>query len=412
MDETLPRPSRNEFVVLMALMAGLDAIALDSMLPALSQIAADLGVTDDNDRQFVVTSIFFGFAFGLLIYGFLGDSFGRKRPVCIGFIVFIIGTLVCQFSNSLAMMLAGRVLQGAGAAGPYVLSVAMVRDLFEGRRMAEIMSWIMMVFILLPAIAPLVGQGILMLAHWRDIFLFLLFFALLVLVWFVIRQPETLPAEKRVVLSADQMWRSSREVLKNRAVVGYTIALGLIFGGLVAFLSSSQQVFQEHFGLGKMFSLYIGSLALSLGLASYLNSRWVAKLGMFVIVWRGLWAMCITAWVFLAIGYRVDGGLTLWNYMICMMIIYFCMGVLFGNLMSLALEPMGHVAGVASAVVGFTEIMIAMILGGLIAGLYDGTVMPIVAGFALASPAALLLVRWGRRNSEVHDARKVTEKIT
>lgn len=257
--------SRFEFIIMMSLLVAVDALSIDSILPALSQMSDDFGVSQGNDRQYIVTSLFMGYALGVMIFGVASDSFGRKRPIYIGFGLFFIGTLVAILAastSSFTLLLVGRVLQGIGAAGPQIIPTAITRDLYKGRGMAEVMSLIMMVFMLVPTIAPLLGQTILLFSNWQGIFVMLGIFSLLALTWFSIRLPETLPPEKRVPFSVKQIFFSIREVLANKRAVMFTIAEGLSFGAVLIYLSTAQQVFQEHFQLGEHFPLYFGALAL------------------------------------------------------------------------------------------------------------------------------------------------------
>ena len=268
--KTIPKAlSRIEFIILMSAIVAIDALAIDAILPALSFMSNEFGVQEGNDRQFIVTSIFIGYGFGVLVFGIASDSFGRKRPIYIGFFIFLIGTLVAIFANSFSILLLGRVLQGIGAAGPQIIPTAITRDLYKGRGMAKIMSLIMMVFMIIPAIAPLIGQGILILTNWQGIFAMLGVYALFVMIWFSIRQPETLAVEHRVPFSFSQAWQSIKEVLANKRAVKFTIAEGMAFAAILAYLSTAQQVFQEHFGLGQRFPIYFGGLALVMMIASF-----------------------------------------------------------------------------------------------------------------------------------------------
>lgn len=375
----------------MACLSAVDALAIDTMLPALAEMSADLGLQRDNDRQFIITSVFLGFAFGLIAYGILGDSLGRKRPILIGIVIFLAGTAMCGFATDLPSMIAGRVVQGLGAAGPYVLSLAIVRDVTSGRAMARVMSLIMMIFVLIPAIAPLIGQGILLFTGWRSIFILLAVFAIVTFIWFTLRQPETLPPEKRVDLSLKQLLKGSKEVLTNRVAMIYALCQSCILGAFLMFLSTAQQIYQDQYGLGVQFPVYFALLALTLGVASYYNSRWVMQLGMLTLVSRFLILSCIASAIFLAFELTLPTGLPFWGLMVYMMVTYFCCGILFGNFTSLAMQPLGHIAGVASAVLGFIETMVALILGTLIASLYNGTLVPLIAGFLVLTFAALLL---------------------
>lgn len=395
---TKPLP-RFEFITLMACMVALEALSIDAMLPALAQMGSDLNITNANDRQLIITSIFLGVALGILAYGIAGDSLGRKRPIYLGLIVFILGTLLCAFSDSFSLMLVGRVLQGLGAAGPYVLSTALIRDMYKGRQMAEIMSLILMIFIVVPAIAPLLGQAILLVSGWRSIFSMLGTFAAVTGIWFFIRQPETLPIDKRVPLSFSQSFAGIKEVLQSKKVFNFIIAEGCIFAAFVGFLSTSQQIFQDQYQLGEKFPLYFALMVIFLGVAAFFNSRWVMKVGMYTLVSRSLLAVVISSILFLGYGFSRETDPPFWLFMAYMMLTYFCIGLVFGNLKSMAMEPMGHIAGIASAVIGSVSTIIGALLGGFIGSFYESSVFPIITGFALLAFIAKGLVYLGETAS-------------
>lgn len=384
--------SRAEFVALIACLTALDALSIDIMLPALTQISSDLNIVRENDRQFIITSLFSGFALGLLVYGVLGDSFGRKRPIVLGIVIFLVGTLLCTLAESLPTMIFGRAVQGFGASGPYVLAIAIVRDIYYGREMAKVMSFILMIFVAIPAIAPILGQGVLLLAGWRSIFAILALFALFVSFWFITRQPETLAPEKRTALSVAQIYRSTKEAICNRILLRFTLAQGCLFGAFLAFLSTAQQILQEHYGLGVKFPFYFAVLALTLGVASYFNSRWVHRLGLTRMVLRSLTLLVTTALIFLPLELIASDGLPFTWFMLYMMITYFCCGMLFGNITTLAMSPAGHIAGIASAIIGCIGTLMAMTLAVIIGSFYQGSVVPLLAGFLILGSTALLLV--------------------
>ena len=290
-----------EFVALMAISMSLVALAIDAMLPALGQIGADLGLTRDNDRQLVLTLLFAGLAVGQLFYGPVSDTFGRRAPILFGFGLFIVGSLIAIFAPTFDWLLVGRFLQGLGAAGPRIITVAIVRDGSAGREMARIMSLVMMVFILVPAVAPALGQIILLFAPWRGIFVALLLLAGATMAWFHIRQPETLPADKRLPFSPAAIGSSFREVLTTRSAVVYTLAGGMIFGAFIGFLNTSQQILQELYGLGVRFPAYFAFLALTIGLSSFVNSRLVVRYGMRYLSRLALAVSVLASGVFLLI---------------------------------------------------------------------------------------------------------------
>lgn len=398
-----------EFVALMALMMSLVAMSIDAMLPALSDIGADLGVQRDNANQLVVTMIFLGLAIGQLIYGPLSDSTGRKPAIYAGYAVFIVGSLLAIFAVNFPMMLVGRLMQGMGVAAPRSVSVALIRDEYEGRAMAQVMSFIMVVFILVPIIAPSFGQAILLVADWRAIFVALLVMGLVSLAWFARRQPETLSQERRVPLSAGRILRGLREVMGNHVALGYTLMAGLVSGAFQGYLSSAQQIFQFQYGLGTLFPLIFAANAVAIGLASFTNGRLVMRFGMRKLTRISLLAMCGLSVAFLFIALASGGQPALWLLMTYLMLTFFCVGILFGNMNSMAMEPLGHIAGIGAAVVGSFATFLATPLGMAIGQAYNGTVTPLVTGFAVLGLTALALMRWaeGSRSAEPDGAQPV-----
>lgn len=381
-----------EFIALIACLMALDALAIDAMLPALGDMARDLAINSIAQRQYIVTAIFAGFALGLMAYGMLGDRYGRKPPILGGIAVYIAGSALSACAGNLPMMLIGRVLQGLGAAGPYVLSTALVRDTHEGVAMARIMSLVMMVFTALPAVAPLLGQGMLLLGSWRLIFVGFIVFALLTGSWLALRQPETLAPEHRQALEIGRILHATREVLCHPQVLRITLTQGVVFGAFAAFLSNAQPILQEHYALGVYFPWCFAILALTLGVASFGNSGWVMRLGMQRLARRALVAQALVALVFGALQILLPHGLPLAGFMLCMMALYFCCGILMGNLGSLAMTPMGHIAGMASAVIGSISTFLGLLLASLIGLFFDGTGLAIIIGFGLCALVSLGLL--------------------
>jgi DHA1 family bicyclomycin/chloramphenicol resistance-like MFS transporter len=273
-------PSFAEFVVLVSTLMALTALSIDAMLPALAQIGTDLQVQDANSRQLVISMIFLGLSVGQLFFGPLSDSVGRKPAVFSGLGVYMGGAILSMFAVNFPMMLAGRFLQGIGASAPRAVTLALVRDQFAGRQMARVMSFVMTVFILVPMLAPSLGQIILQGAGWRAIFGVFLLLAVIALVWFAIRQPETLAPENRAPFTPGRIFKTTKLIVQNRLAFGYTITAGLVSGAFIGYLNSAQQVFQEQYALGDLFSIYFGIVASAIGLASLLNSRLVLHFGM------------------------------------------------------------------------------------------------------------------------------------
>ena len=391
------RPGFVEFVVLLALIISMVALSIDAMLPALPDIARDLQVAKINDSQYVILVFFAGMALGQIMFGPLSDAVGRRPAILSGFACFMLGCVMSVTATSFEWMLIGRFLQGLGASGPRIVSVALIRDRYKGREMARVMSFIMTVFILVPVFAPALGQLVLILADWRAIFVLFLGLSLLVAVWFWIRQPETLTPEKRIPFSLAQLYIDLCAILRLRAALGYTLTMGFTFGAFIGYLSSSQQIFQVQYGLEKLFPLYFGILACSIGAASLANAKLVMRLGMRPLSRFALNAITVLSFLFLVFAWMQNGHPPLLLLMVYLLIIFFFFGILFGNLNAMAMEPLGHIAGLGSAVVGSVSTLISVGFGVLIAEAYNQTVLPLVAGFALLGLAGVAATRWTER---------------
>ena len=389
-----PSPGFVESILLMSLLISLTALSIDTMLPALPEIGRELGVKYTNDVQLIISMLILGLSVGQLIFGPLSDSMGRKPVLFAGVMIFIFGCVICFFSSAFMVMLIGRIVQGIGAAGPRSIVLALIRDQYEGRSMARMMSSIMSVFIMIPAIAPSIGQGILMVASWRAIFGSLFCLALFALAWFVWRQSETLLPQYRIPFSVKEIARAFLEVCTNRIALGYTIVAGFVFGAFIGYLNSAQQIFQEIYGLGSLFPIFFGILALSIGFASFLNSRIVIRFGMRKLTGRAMKTIAALSIVYLVVVYAMGGVSPLWMLMACLIAVFFCIGILFGNLNSIAMKPMGHIAGTASAVIGSLSSFIAVPLAVLIGRCYNGTTLPLIAGFTVLSTLSIFIMRW------------------
>ena len=357
-------------------------------------MAKDLGVQQENSNQLIISLLFLGMAIGQMIYGPLSDSLGRKLAIYIGIGLFIVGCVLSLSATNFTVMLVGRFLQGIGAAGPRVVAVALIRDKYKGSAMARVMSFVMTVFILVPAVAPALGQGLLIIAHWRAIFGTFILLAIIVLIWFALRQPETLIASQRMKFSLQSILMAVREVCVNRTALGYTIATGLIFGAFLGYLNSVQQVLQEQYNLGTQFPLYFAILALAIGGATYANARLVMRYDMRLLTNWSLWKLSGLSIIFFVIAYMLEGNPPLWALMAYFIILFFCIGILFGNLNSLAMEPLGHIAGVGAGVVGSLSTFISVPLGILIGQSYNGTILPLVSGFAILGAISVVIIYW------------------
>ena len=386
-----------ESLLLMALLISIVALSVDTMLPALPAIGADLGVKSANDVQLVISMLFLGLSAGLLFYGPLSDSLGRKPVLFAGMAIFILGSVLSIFSTSFSSMLYGRVLQGLGAAGPRSIVLALVRDQYEGRAMARIMSTIMSIFIMIPVFAPSMGQAILLAAGWRAIFGVLLALSLVVLAWFGLRQPETLSPRHRLPFSFKKLAAALVEVCRHRIALSYTLVAGFVMGAFLGYLSSAQQIFQDLYGQGFLFPFLFGVLALSVGCALFFNARIVMRLGMRRLVDRAMVTFAVLSSAYFAIVYLFDGRSPFWMLMVFLLAAFFCIGFLFGNLNAIAMMPMGHIAGTASAVIGALSTFLSVPIALLIGRLYNDTTLPLVGGFALLSIISLYIMHWANR---------------
>ena len=389
LEQTSTEPSM-EFVALVALLTSLVALSIDAMLPALGRIATELQAAHPNSRQFVVLCFFAGLGAGQLLAGPLSDRIGRKPAILSGLLIYAAGSVLCWLASDFTLFLAGRVIQGIGAAGPRVVSIAMVRDRQAGAAMARTMSLVMTTFIMVPVLAPVLGQAVLAFAGWRVIFLGFFVIAVWAALWLALRQPETLPPERRRAVSPAALLEAARQVITHRVSMAYTVTAGLVLGLLVSYLGVCQQVFGEFYGQGDLFVAYFAVLASGVGLASAVNARLVMRLGMRRLSALALRTIAVLTVTMLA-GCLMTGALPpLALFVIWLFPIFFCMGMLFGNCNALAMEPMGHIAGMAASIIGSFTSLLSVLAGGLVSQRYDGTVLPLIIGYAVLGVAALL----------------------
>ncbi len=390
-----------EFIALIAALTAMVAMSIDAMLPAMGIISTELGAQHPNDRHLIILLFFGGLSIGTLVFGALSDSLGRKPSVYIGMGFYLVGALMCFFAGNFAMLILGRAIQGFGAASPRVVSMAMVRDGAKGADMARIMSYVMSVFMLVPIVAPSIGQLVLLYGDWRMIFLGFIVMGAIVTLWLHFRQAETLAVEKRTAFNFSTLWLSAVEVVRNPISLGYTLANGFIFAGFNIFLSTSQQVIGEQYAQGTKFSLWFACLAVGIAIAMIFNGRYVKKIGLqriskwataaFLLNWA-----CVLATSLLTQGHPPFALLMLFFF-----ISFFCSGMTFGNYQAMALEPMGHIAGMAAAVSGAMSSLMAIALGGTAARFYDGSITPIALAFVVYAVLALVMTQWAEANRPV-----------
>ena len=385
-----------EFVLLIAFLMSLVALSTNAMLPALPMIGRDLGAPRPNDGQFVITSVFLGVGIGQMLFGPLSDRIGRKAAIHAGLALFMAGCVVSVFASTFDVMIVGRVLQGIGVAGPRVVTMALVRDRYEGARMGRVMSMVLAVFILVPAVAPALGQVIIWLAGWRAIFTTFLVIAAIAFAWLAVRQPETLPPERRRAFSPSAIGRAVIEIVRIRAALGYTLATGFVFAPFVAYMSSAQQIFQQAYHTGALFPAYFSVLALAAGGALLVNGRLVVRYGMRRLSAVAAAAVTLVSVVAWAGALAFEGLPPLWLFLAYLMSVFVCVGFIFGNLSALAMEPLGHLAGVGAAVVSSLSTLIALPFGILVGQRFDGTVYPFIGAFAIFGAATYAANVWAK----------------
>lgn len=376
-----------EFVGFIAACMALNALAIDVMLPALPLLNADFGLSDPNQSQAVIAVYLLGMGVSQLFYGPLSDRYGR-RPVLIGgLILFAVAGMLSSMTDSFGTLLAARLLQGAGAGAPRVVAVSLARDRYSGAQMGRVMSLAMMVFMAVPILAPSLGQLILLVAPWRWAFGALVVAGAAVLLWTLLRLEESLPPDRRRAISPAAIVGAYRITLGSRMATGYMLALGLVLGSHMGFITSAQQIFVDVFDVGRSFTVLFALVALSMSVAAFTNSRLVHRFGMRRLILTGLVATAALNLFHFAV--LLAGGESLLIFMLLQGGSVFIFGFLASNLNTLAMEPLGHVAGTASSMIGFFTTVVGALIGLGIGQLFDGSVSPLVGAYVVLALLAL-----------------------
>jgi len=385
--------AQTEFIVLMASLMSIVALAIDALLPALDIIGETIGNYNPVDNQLLITMIFLGLGIGPLFFGPISDSMGRKPVVYIGFALFILSSFICIYAPNLELMILGRILQGIALSAPRTISIAMIRDTYTGDYMARIMSFITVVFLLVPIVAPAMGKFILDHYGWQAIFYIQIIFAVLVSLWFWKRQPETLKPKNRIPFSRTIFSSGLKELMRYPQTMGYTLISGFIVGSFLVYLSSAQQIFQEQYNLKEEFPYIFAALAIAIGASTFLNGTLVLRFGMRKMVSTSLLGYFAVSLLYLLL---FSGGENP-NVEILLLFFglqFFAIGFLFGNLRALAMEPIGHIAGIGAAITGFISTLMAVPISTFIGRYVSQSALPLFIGFLICSGLSLFILAY------------------
>ena len=374
------------------------ALSIDALLPALDVIGVSIDTKSPADNQLLVTMIFLGLGIGPLIFGPLSDAIGRKPSVYMGFAVFVIASFICVHATSLEGMVFGRVLQGIGLAAPRTICNAIIRDLYNGDQMARIMSFVTVVFLLIPIVAPAMGKFILEVYTWEGIFYVQILISVLVAVWFWLRQEETLSQEHRIPFAFKRISQGFRETLRHKRTMGYTFISGFIVGSFLVYLSASQQIFEKQYGLADAFPYIFAGLAISIGLAIFLNGTFVIRFGMQRMVTTSLLGFFVVSVLYVLFFFNTPQP-PIYILLAFFAAQFFCIGFLFGNLRALAMEPVGHIAGIAAAVTGLISTLMAVPISTFIGRFVVTSTLPLFLGFSLCALISIGILVWVKRTA-------------
>ncbi len=390
-----PEMGFKEFVAVIAALMAMNSLSIDPMLPALPAIGAALHVANPNHPQWVITAYLLGLGTGSLVFGPLSDRFGRKTLTLWSIALFLMATLCCALAPSFAMLLAGRVTAGFFAASSRVISVSIVRDRFEGDRMARIMSLAYMVFMIVPVIAPSFGQAILLIAPWRWIFGVLLVLGSCLFLWILLRLSETLPRERRTAIDPRTIATMLVRVATHRSSIGYMIAGGIVMSGTVAFITSVQQIFADIFHNTGIFPLAFAAISSLMAVGGFANSRLVERIGARRLSHGAVFAMILIALTHIAI--IALGVESMASFIVLQALSMLCISLTGSNFGAISMEPFAKGAGLASSFQAFISCVISALLGGAVGAAFNGTAIPLAFGFLLFGLLALAVVAWAER---------------
>ncbi|MTH98151.1 Bcr/CflA family efflux MFS transporter [Roseibium sp. RKSG952] len=389
-----------EFVAMMAALMALNALAMDTMLPALPDIGHALNIMNENDHQNVLIAYLIGFGGAQLFYGPVSDAFGRRHILLAGLALYALASVAALVSHTQDQLFFARFLQGVGCAATRVIATSVIRDCYSGRQMGRVMSLVMMVFMVVPVLAPSIGQAVILVADWRWIFTFLMGAGVIMLVWCWFRLPETLPKKRRQPLDLRAITHAYMTTLRTRSSLGYMFALTFVFGGLFSFLTMSQQIFVQVYGLGVWFPIVFASVAIAMAAASFTNSTLVEAIGMRRLSHGAIFVFITLGAILLALS--LTGSVNFWLFILMTGVVMASFGFLGANFNAMAMEPLGQIAGTASSVIGSVSTLGGAVLGYIMGQLFNGTIMPLALAFTLYGLGALVAILYAEGGRLFH----------
>ncbi len=398
--QKLEQKANFEFIALMASLMSIVALAIDTLLPAIPNIGDTINSHDPTQNQMLVTMIFLGFGVGQLILGPLSDQYGRKSVVYLGFVIFGMGSVVCLMSKSLDVMVMGRVLQGIGLSAHRTIAISIIRDIYHGDRMARVMSFVTAFFILVPMVAPTLGKLILDVANWQMIFYVHLVLAVMLALWFWKRQPETLHPEYKIPFSLTNFTNGLREMLRYRETVAFTFISGLITGSFLVYLSSVQHIFEDQYQMRESFPYVFAILSISIGASTFTNGTLVLRFGMRRLSFIATIVFCLIALLYVVF-FKGQPNPSAWVLVSFFFAQFFCLGFMWGNFRSIAMEPIGHIAGIGAAINGFVSTLISIPIASFIGQFVVDTAWPIFVGLSVCGFLSTLIFMVVRRKGRM-----------
>ncbi|MEM8847593.1 MAG: multidrug effflux MFS transporter [Bacteroidota bacterium] len=393
-----------EFIALMAALMSIVALSIDTLLPAIPNIGQTINSLNPTDNQMLITMIFLGLGVGQLFFGPLSDCYGRKPVVYVGMGVFGIASIICLWAPSLEWMIIGRILQGIGLSVARSIAISIIRDTYSGDLMARVMSFVTAFFILVPVVAPSIGKIILEIANWQAIFYVQLVCTLIVGIWFWKRQPETLKPEYKIPFSGTVFIDGLKEFLRYRETVAFTLASGFITGAFLVYLSASQHIFEDLYGLKDSFPYIFAGLSISIGLSTFSNGALVLRYGMWKLSYMALLAFCGVAILFVALFWS-SGNPSVALLILFLSLQFFCLGFMWGNFRSIAMQPIGHIAGIGAAINGFISTVISIPIATFIGSFVEDEVLPLFMGLAICGLISVVIFQMAKKNRRLVTAK-------